>query len=95
MSRSKKKHPFGGFSKKDSEKEHKQRTHRKMRATERSVLSHFEEGDEVHLPQKPRDAVNPWLGPKDGKQYLMVFEHDLEGLGKKEKQRRIHKVWGK
>jgi hypothetical protein len=50
-----------------SEKLHKRRTHKTMRAMESQVLADFEEGDEVHMPQKPRDAINPWSGDKDGK----------------------------
>lgn len=41
----------------------------------------------VRLPQKSRDAVNPWSGPKDGKSGFT--------LPKNKKTRRYHKLIGK
>ncbi len=96
MSRSRKKHAFGGMAGNSSEKDHKQRTHRKMRAQERTVLAHFGEGDEVKMPYKGRDAVNPWDGAKDGKQVLderWIFGRDK--MTAKQLARARHKLIAK
>jgi len=61
MSRSRKKHPFGGCVLAQSEKEYKAKSHRAYRRAVRMALV-----TERELPHWRRYG-DPWTGPKDGK----------------------------
>jgi len=65
MSRSRCKHPFGGTSTAGSEKQWKKKCHRILRRKQQVALIRGD--DPATFPRKPRDVVNQYDGPKDGK----------------------------
>jgi hypothetical protein len=78
MSNSRKKNPFGGYNKKESEKQCKQRASRRLR---RAVRQASLTGDEV-LPVT-MELTNPYSMSKDGKQYLHTDCYEYEKLMRK------------
>lgn len=64
MSDSFKKTPKVGMTTATSEKQFKSRAHRKERAAVRAAITHGED------PPAAKLFGDPWLGDKDGKQYV-------------------------
>lgn len=74
MSRSKRKTPIGGWTTALSEKDFKRDSNSVFRAEQRKIVHRLKkdpEGiEEIHLPRRLRDVVEPYTGPKDGKCYF-------------------------
>ncbi len=67
MSRSKRKNPIRGVTAEESDKDFKQREHRRERKAVNSKLAVSSDGDDLPGSKLYGD---PWKGNKDGKQYL-------------------------
>jgi hypothetical protein len=71
MSRSWKKNSFCGITCSTSEKEDKERYHRKLRRINKQILDE----DDDTLLRSVKEVSDPWLMSKDGKQRFDSNEH--------------------
>ena len=69
MSRSRKKHPFSGFTTAKSEKQDKILAHKKLRRATKLTLKRIIEVDEDIILPTIKEVSNVYCFAKDGKQY--------------------------
>jgi hypothetical protein len=69
LSRSRRKTPISGITTARSEKEFKKISNHKFRARERTLVKKVLD-EEIVMPERTRDVVETYAGPKDGKMYF-------------------------
>jgi len=81
MSRSRKKHPWIGYARSDSEKQDKRRANRKLRRINRELVRTALDIEDVHLVSL-RNVSEIWKFAKDGKRLLKNIQSNDKYLRK-------------